>query len=55
MIESENAISVFLATVVMFIHKCCSYDSAIIADVPGCCYLHCIFQAMKLCSNFFSM
>ena len=53
MIESENTVSVFLVTVVMFIHKCCVYCNAIIAGVPGCCYLQCIFHAMKLCSNFF--
>jgi hypothetical protein len=46
MIESENVGSVFLVTVVMFIHKCCLYYSAIIAGVPGCCYLQCIFQAL---------
>jgi len=39
MLESENAFSVFLVAVVMFIHKCCVYYSSIIAGVPGCCYL----------------
>jgi hypothetical protein len=39
MIESESAVSVFMVTVVMFIHKCCVYYNAVIAGVPGCCYL----------------
>ena len=38
MIETENAVSVFLVTVVMFTHKCCVYYNATIAGVPVCCY-----------------
>jgi hypothetical protein len=53
-IESENALSLFLVTVVMFIHKCCVYYNVIIGGVPGC-YIQCIFHAIKLCSNFFSV
>ena len=41
MIESENAVSVFVVAVVIFIHKCCLYYSAIISGVSGYCYSAC--------------